>query len=110
MHAHERVDAGDLEHTGHTGFRRRDEVELASRVADASRRLREDADARRVQEGAPGQIDDDVLRPFVPTQSLLEDGHGGEIQLAHDVNDRLPAGRLLDAYVKIAWRGHDGRV
>ena len=110
MDAHERVDAGDLQHAGHTRLRRRYEVERASHVSHAPCRLRENANTRGVQEGALGEVDDEVLGPVMASQGLLEDGHGGEVELAHDVNGCQPTGRLLDTYVKIAGRGHDGRV
>lgn len=110
MDTHERVDARDLEHAGDTGIGRCDEVELTARVARTLRRRDDEADTGRVEEGATREVDDEVARPALAVQGILEDGHRGEVQFAHDVDDDLPAGRLLHAYVKIAGRGHVGRV
>lgn len=109
MDAHERVDARDLEHASDARARHHDEVEPLASLVHALRGRREHAHAGRVEERASAEVDHELPRIRPVGESLLEDGHGGEVELADDVNDDALV-RLLHSYVKIAGRGHEGRV
>lgn len=110
MHADQRVDSRDLENAGDAGVVRDHELQAAAALLHQPRRRGEDANARRVEERARGEVDDDPRRPEAAGQRVLEHGRGREIQLPGDVDDDDPVGHGLDPCVKIAGRGHDDRV
>jgi len=110
MDTDQRVDASDREDASHSGVVPYDQIQTAAALVALSRGSGEEPDAGRVQERARAEIDDDVLAPGLSRESRSEDVHGREIEFARDMNDDSPRGRLLDPYVKIAWRGHESRV
>ena len=100
MNADQGVDPCDLEQPDDAGVACH-ETKAPTRFRKAARCGDEHSYPGRVQERAPGEIDDHDIRSQ-PRERLLEPGGGREVQLAPHVQRRGISRQLLAANVKIA--------
>ena len=107
MNGKHRVDPCDLEDAQDARVRR-DDVHPALRPGGCC--AHERPYARRVEERAARELDDDGCSRRGVGDRLLEARRAGEVELPEDVQHRRTGRRRLQPYGKIARRGHAGRV